>query len=133
MVTAYPVVTPTNNVSFRTPSTRLYALTRAGVVTCNGVSMANTAGTSVLTSTPTPNLVYRQSASTKAWASWNGTRWVACAAPPVYPGRPKIALSAPKPTSMTLTITEPTDGNAVAGYHVMWRKTGATTGWILVA
>jgi hypothetical protein len=131
-VTAYPLLTPTSGGTVKVPSGNVYAVNPAANVTRNGAVMATTTGTSLLSWTPTPNLIYRKSASTGAWTSWDGVSWkLLTTPPPVLPGKAMARLSAPTTTTLTVTITAPTDGNTVGGYHVRWRKHGSTGAWVV--
>lgn len=120
-VTNYPILTPTSGGSITTTTGNVYRLTPAGVVTLNGVPMAGTNGTSLLSYIAANSLVYRQIAATLAWMAWNGGSWSSVAAPPILPGQPTVVLSNPTATTMTVTITDPTTGNALTGYHTQWR------------
>ena len=125
-VTNYPILTPTSGGSITTATGNVYRLSPSGVVTKNNVVMTNNDGTplpatSLLSYILAQSLVYRQIAATKAWMAWNGGSWSSVAAPAILPGKPTVQLSQPTPTTMVVTITAPTDGNASTGNHVQWR------------
>jgi hypothetical protein len=125
-VTNYPILTPTSGGSITTATGNVYKLTSAGVVTKNNVVMTNNDGTplpptSLLSYIAANSLVYRQIAATLAWMAWNGGSWSSVVAPPILPGKPTVQLSNPTSTTIRVTITEPTDGNASTGNHVQWR------------
>lgn len=125
-VTNYPILTPTSGGSITSATGNVYRLTSAGVMTKNNVAMTNNNGTalpptSLVSYIAAQSLVYRQIAATKAWMAWNGGSWSSVAAPAILPGTPTVQLSQPTPTTMVVTITAPTDGNASTGNHVQWR------------
>lgn len=116
------ILTPTSGGSIKTPSGNTYTLRSDTSVYRNGTRMQDTSGTSLLTYQP--NLIYRQAASTHIWRSWDGSRWRVVSAPPVTPGQPRIALTAPQASTMAVVITEVPDAD---GYYVQWRRAGTAT------
>ncbi len=114
------VLTLTSGGSIRVPSGNLYTLRADGNVYRNGARMPNTSGTVLLSSTPTPNMIYRKLA-VGTWRSWDGIMWRPVATPAVTPASPAVTLSAPTSGGMTVTIAEVPDAD---GYRVQWRKSG---------